>query len=164
MLCVILLTGLGLWAREWVHPRAQRSEPGGSGPRPVRTCIHGHSLHLCWRRERMPNPVSKPLRGDSQGGRGARTGHRHHPRLRPWFSPNQVSQSTEEWCRNNHLPHNHHSLCSCTFFFFLQIFPSGRHKEILFNREVFWWTEDCAGLGQRREQHVHNGGHCSGWK
>lgn len=155
-------TGLGLWAWERVYPCAQCSEPRGSGPWPIRTRIHGDSLHLCWWCERRSNLVSKPLRSDCERGWGTWTGYCHHTRLRPRLSPNQASLRTNKCDKENNIKFVH--MWNFTAARFLeQIFSTRGHKEILLNREIFWWTKDCASLGQRREQHLHHGGHCSGW-
>lgn len=46
---------------------------------------------------------------------------------------------------------------------FTQVLSARGHKEIFLNREIFWRTKNCAGLGPRGEQHLYHGGHCSGW-
>lgn len=93
--------GLGLWAWERVHPCDKCPEPRGLGAWPIRPCIHGNGLHLRWRRERRSNPVSESLWGHCQRRGGARTGHRHHPRLWPRLSPDQASFTTDE-CRSSY--------------------------------------------------------------
>lgn len=46
---------------------------------------------------------------------------------------------------------------------FTQVLSAGGYKEVFLNREIFWRAKNCASLGQRGEQHLHHGGHCSGW-
>lgn len=46
---------------------------------------------------------------------------------------------------------------------FTQVLSARGYEEIFLNREIFWRTKNCASLGQRGEQHLHHGGHCSGW-
>lgn len=98
ILIAVSVPGPGLWAWERVHPGTQRSEPGGSGPRTLRPGVHRHRLHLRGRRERRARVVAESLRGDCQGGGGARTGHRHHPRLWPRLASNQARPRSLEDC------------------------------------------------------------------